>query len=426
MSYQDDLAVNFGLFEKTLRDRRQEYIVRSIICRWDAWYWEALGDICYQHLTTIDTADSSTLKLMDTQATYFYDQRSKLIVQDVRDRLDGRLIPPCIAERIETAIVIPREAIAADGDRDDLSEQSVLELLDRKRPRSPPFGGQSPRTESEKKDIEVLAPPEARLEKDTVLRRDIVLRRERHSPSEEENITPPPVYIHCDGNQFTLGGPSACTSISFVSAAAMRERKDADTIITEINWDKIMHVGIQLWNLWLKTKSPSERGNSRFQTLEQIREMPEMAPTFELLGGSPLEFGGRIDGFDPNQSIKTQKELDEYSKNYPGLQLALQRVSELGRGAVAVITIGSVSISLWSSGPTLLKEGSTSPQQFVLFDSHGPTPSSTVAICERLPPTCLTIVKMCNVQTWSGRKSQVWVGTEDVAYTYCMYAFRPK
>jgi hypothetical protein len=215
---------------------------------------------------------------------------------------------------------------------------------------------------------------------------------------------------HIKDNQYSLGGHTACTSISFVVAAAMRDYKNAQKAINTIDWARMMKIGIRLWHLWLEDNNLT----TGFQTLEQIRCMEVMKEHFHNLGGAPTEWGGRIDG-SPAYPIHNKEQLDEYQVTFPGLHEALRQLCSKGCGSVGILTIGHSTISLWSAG--------ISKKEMILFDSHGtlsPSLHSTIAFCTDLDTALTVALKMC------GGSTCYRVGSQDTAFTYCMYAFDPK
>jgi len=213
-------------------------------------------------------------------------------------------------------------------------------------------------------------------------------------------------YRCVNGNQFTMGGPAACTSISFVSAAIMRQFKQVKDVLM-LNWKTIVRDGVILWKRWMAFQPPGTRG---FQTLEQIVTLDLMKPVMARLACKPVEYGGYIDGRVPHHIDPSARE--EYKNIYISLEAALEKMTKMGRGTVGIVTIGVSSISLWCSGEH---------ENFVMFDSHGDYVSNshihTVVGIKRMTEL---VSRVC------GSGMFVSVGSLNATSTYCMYLFEPK
>lgn len=206
-------------------------------------------------------------------------------------------------------------------------------------------------------------------------------------------------YGHVQENQFSLKGRAACTSISFVVAATMREKNSVGQIMEEVPWVSSMTLGIRLWRMWLH-ENPTEGG---FQTLEQIRVMPAMKKTFELLGGTPEEYGGRLDGI-PQYNIGGADEFAEYVSVNPGLLKTLTHLGGKNGKSACVITIGNVSLSIWCSGKVVGLQSA-----YVLFESHGILS----------PRNCSSVIACCGPE----KAFEALKKISGMSSTYCMYVF---
>lgn len=338
------------------------YLGRAVVARCNAHYWETMRELCLRNHAVVVSGPA--------------DEASNLVAVDF-DTVTGLMHQHCERARRATAKEQMRRAFEPMGG----VPPYVLEALT---DRPPPAAEGRPRSPG----------PDSEEEEDNGDVRSV------------EQL------VHVRHNQYSLGGPTACTSISFVAAAAMREHGSARDVLLGVQWEKIMRLGVRLWKAWLADHG----GNpvAGFQTLEQIRLMPAMNTTFAMLGGAPAEFGGRIDGrpMDPTADPAA------YRAAYPGLRDAVRAVAGKGRGAVAVVTIGCMSVSLWSEGTRGLA---------VLFDSHGTLSAhgqSTVAVCPALDATVATVLRMCG--SGAGGLRPRTVGSLDATDTYCMYAFGPK
>jgi len=240
--------------------------------------------------------------------------------------------------------------------------------------------------------------------------------------------TPPRRRTFINENQFTLGGESACTSIAFVVAAAMREKYTSKEVVNDVRWPFAMNTGVRLWKIWMET-TPERTAST--QTLEQIRAMPLMNDVFKTLGDVAAEFGGRIDGAIPAHISEDKDQVQTYRDTFPGLIEALSAMAEMGLGTVAIVTIGSTSISLWTAG--VFSAGNASPcedhTQFVVFDSHGrnaPPGNSTIEECRDVFHAYSTILDLCCFSDDADRRRYYTIGSQDATDMYCMYVFRPK
>jgi hypothetical protein len=194
-------------------------------------------------------------------------------------------------------------------------------------------------------------------------------------------------------SQFASGGRAACTSISFVSVLAMRERKGAREIVEDINWDRVVTVGVDLWKHWLYTQHMLT--TDRFQSVEQIRCIPlikEFLYTTALKGKGEefvAEFGGNIDGYIPPSLCITEEDYKDAQETYPSLVQSCLRATSFGRGTVAIVTIEVWSVSMWTCGDV---DG-----VYVIYDSHGTLSvedRGTLVACRGLRSAISTLLDM--------------------------------
>jgi hypothetical protein len=137
-----------------------------------------------------------------------------------------------------------------------------------------------------------------------------------------------------------------------------------------------------------------------------------MGRVFDSLGGSPQEYGGNIDG-----SSFEERGI------YPSLQESLEKMLSLGegKGSVAVVTIGSMSISVLACGA----EG-----EFLVFDSHESMYNNGHCTLARARDSAMASQCICRLCRTMARNNMgeggLYVGTEIVRGTYCIYIFPKK
>lgn len=215
------------------------------------------------------------------------------------------------------------------------------------------------------------------------------------------------------GNQFTYGGVAACTSISLVSAAVMREHSTLNDIFEQIKWDNVLSLGTKLWKNWKNKEGRNMR--SPFQTLEQIYQIDAMREVFGLLGGRPIEFGGYVNGFIPSSIRRnlSDSEKDQLNLIYISLESALEKANNYGIQTVGVVTMSIYTVSFWCNGDI-------ENPIFVIYDSHGDgNGNSLIYIVRGIKYVTLKIRKLCHDNL------SVSVGNENATGQYCMYIFKP-
>lgn len=215
------------------------------------------------------------------------------------------------------------------------------------------------------------------------------------------------------GNQYTHGATGACTSISLVCAALMREKRTIKEITENMNWMDVLTLGSLLWKNWRNNEGKCEK--SHYQTLEQIYKVRVMKNVFVKLGGRPIEYGGYIDGRIPEMASRglDEQQKEALSDIYISLERAIEDVVTLGRGSVGIVTISIYSVSFWS-------DGNKENPRFALYDSHGNAKGNSILYV--LDGVRALVNKICFLCKSS---SHVSVGSLDVTKQYCMYLFGP-
>lgn len=406
------------LLIELLRIKSDEFMLRSIISRCDAAYWENMAVRCANFVD--DESDQG--KRLRTNLFHGGEHNHHLYQDDNDDDtavnwcedIINRQDDICSRERVDA--IIQGISLAFDANSLEPFRQSneFSKIVGHVLAHQAKIG--TPSTNPKRKrthdvTFELLGEGHVKLSRWNVVPEECPKKVEQ----------PGKKIVHIDGNQYTMGGSLACTSISFVAASAMRDKKTPDDISNNIRWNFVLETGVSLWRLWCTKYNAKTPG---FQTLEQIRKMPEMKRTFQMLGGSPEEYGGRIDNFVPSEYMKSVKKIREYQVIFPSLGKALDIVSN--KGVVAIITIGVTSVSLWTRRYAGVEEEAT----FVIFDSHGTQTRSTLITCVGVAETTRTILKICHAgpdycrfrNKKKSRKKRM-VGTVDATGTYCMYSF---
>jgi len=227
-----------------------------------------------------------------------------------------------------------------------------------------------------------------------------------------------PEFCFLPFTQTSLGGSSACTSVSLAAAVSMREFNDIHQATERIDWRRNVALGVKVWKEW---KIEIRDFSRSFQTIYDLMKMPQLDRVFDSLGGSPQEYGGNIDG-----SIFFQEEEgDKERAIYPSLQESLDKMLSSregeGKGAVAVVTIGAMSVSVFACA----EEG-----EFLIFDSHESILNNGHCTLARARDSAMAAQCICRLCRTTTRNNMggggLCVGTEIVRGTYCIYIFPKK
>ena len=178
------------------------------------------------------------------------------------------------------------------------------------------------------------------------------------------------------GTQFTTpGGRTACTAISFAAAYRMSMISKIETLEHEVNWDRVLVLGTEIWNIWKKDNLNSQQNGRWLISVEDIRNMAFLKRVFgkvwETLNQTETEKVGYI-----NDEINLG--LGGEAQGLVNLRDALDSMRPCDKNpqtAVAVICGGALggtnsSLSLWRN----------KANQFALYNSHGDQESESSSL----------------------------------------------
>jgi hypothetical protein len=225
--------------------------------------------------------------------------------------------------------------------------------------------------------------------------------------------------------QSMLGGPTACTSISLAVASVMRDFDSIHDVINQTDWRRFIALGVAVWKTWKTEISETPERTRSFQTIYDLMKMPKLKSVFDKFGGPPAEYGGNIDGSvsisgsSGSSGSSESSEIEEQKAIYPSLKESLDKMLSYPRGAVAVATIGSMSVSIFAA---------SAEDGFLIFDSHNSAYRPNHCTLARAHTSTLAsscICDLCGVSSRNNRSENggLRVGTEIVRGTYCIYIF---